>query len=130
MLEALFELLFEFVGEFVLQIVLELLVEVGLRPLVEPFRQRPTPWVAAIGYLLFGAAVGGLSLLAFPQHFVHNPVLRVVNTFATPLCAGAVMAALGHWRQRQGQVTSRLDRFAYGFLFALGLAVVRYFFAR
>ncbi len=124
-----FEFLFEVLGEFLLQIVLEILVEVGFRPLAEPFREAPTPWVAAIGYLLFGAAMGGLSLLVFPTHFVTNQALRVANVFLTPIAAGIGMATLGAWRTRRGQVTMRLDRFSYGFLFAIALAAVRFFFA-
>jgi hypothetical protein len=39
------------------------------------------------------------------------------------------MAGMGAWRARRGQPVLRIDKFAYGFLFALALALVRYFFA-
>jgi hypothetical protein len=48
----------------------------------------------------------------------------------TPLLAGGIMAVLGAWRARRGQTVLRIDRFAYGYLFALGLAVVRFWFAQ
>lgn len=53
-----FEFLFEVIGEFVLQTVLEALVELGLHSLAEPFRRQPNPWLAGLGYTIFGAAMG------------------------------------------------------------------------
>jgi hypothetical protein len=123
------EFLFELLGELLLQVGLELLVEWGLRPFAEPFRARPKPWLASIGYLLFGALMGGLSLLVLPHSFIAHHWLRVANVFVTPLIAGLCMALLGGWRRRRGQSTTSLDRFSYGFLFAISMAVVRYFYA-
>jgi len=39
------------------------------------------------------------------------------------------MAILGAWRARRGQQVLRIDRFAYGYLFALSIALVRFYFA-
>jgi hypothetical protein len=36
------------------------------------------------------------------------------------------MALLGAWRARRGQDLIRLDRFAYGYLFALAMAAMRF----
>ena len=47
MIEAIVEIFFE----IVLQIFGEVLIEFGLQSLAEPFRQRPNPWVAGIGYV-------------------------------------------------------------------------------
>ncbi len=38
----------------------------------------------------------------------------------------ATTVALGKWRARHGQQPVSLDRLAYAYLFALGLAAVRY----
>ena len=122
------EFLFELVGEFLLQVFGELLVELGLRALVEPFQARPNAWFAAPAYLVFGAACGALSVWLVPYHLT-PPVWRLPNLVLTPVAVGGVMAALGHWRARRGQAAPLIDRFAYGYLFALALAVVRYFFA-
>jgi hypothetical protein len=40
------------------------------------------------------------------------------------------MCALGAWRARRGGVVLRIDRFAYGYLFALALALIRFWFAK
>jgi hypothetical protein len=124
MLVALLELL----GEFLLQIVVEALAELGLHSLAEPFRRAPNPWLAALGYLLFGALFGALSLLVFPANFVPGP-WRVFNLVVTPLAAGLLMERIGRWRASRGQDVLRIDRFAYGYLFALALALVRFSFA-
>ncbi len=124
-----FELIFEVIGEFLLQIAVEALAEMGLRSLREPFAKAPNPWLAAPGYLVFGAVAGGLSLLVFPSPLVGGG-LRLANLLVTPVLAGLAMAWLGAWRVRRGQEVLRLDRFTYGYLFALALALVRFGFAR
>jgi hypothetical protein len=122
------EFIFELLGEFLLQVIGEALAELGLHSLREPFRKPPNPWLASFGYVLFGALFGGLSLLAFPHALVPE-AWRVANLVATPLAVGGVMAAMGAWRARRGDPLLRIDKFAYGYLFALSLAVVRFFLA-
>ncbi len=124
-MEALFELLFQFVGELLLQVIAEILFELGLRSLGAPFSRAPNPYLATLGYVLFGAIAGAMSLWAFPVLFIHSSTGRVINVVVTPLVAGAAMAAIGAWRTAKGQRTILLDRFAYGFLFALVMALVR-----
>ena len=125
MIEAIVEIL----GELLLQLVLEVLAEVGLHAVREPLRARPNPALAATGYLLFGLAAGALSLLVAPHSFVHGDA-RLLNLVLAPLLAGLAMRALGAWRTRRGQAVVRLDRFLYGYLFAVALAIVRFQFAR
>ena len=122
------EFLFEILGEFLLQAVGEALLEIGLHALAAPFKRAPNPWLAALGYLLFGAVLGGLSLLLFPHYLVAGP-WRVLNLFLTPFAVGGLMVAMGHWRARHGEEVLRINRFVYGFLFAAALALVRYVFA-
>jgi len=122
------EFILEVLGEFLLQIVVEALIEIGFHSLAEPFRRPPNPWLAAIGYALFGAILGGGSLLVFPNNLVPGAG-RVANLVATPIAVGGVMAIIGAWRVRRGQAILRIDRFAYGYLFALSIALVRFFFA-
>ena len=88
------------------------------------------PTHAAVGYTLFGAIAGGLSLLVFPAHLVKGKTLRMVNLVATPVAVGFVMSAVGLWRAKRGQTVLRIDRFFYGFLFALSLALVRFWIAQ
>jgi hypothetical protein len=55
--------------------------------------------------------------------------MRVANLVLTPLAAGLMMSLMGAWRRRRGDDLIRLDRFSYGVLFALAMALVRFFFA-
>ena len=127
------EFLFEVVGEFLLQVVVQVLAQIGLyclNSLAEPFRKPPNPWLAAVGYTLFGVIAGVLSLLVFPAHLVKDKSLRWVSLVATPVAVGFVMSVAGVWRAKRGQTVLRIDRFFYGFLFALSLALVRFWIAQ
>ena len=121
--------LFEFIAELVLQIVFEAVAELGLHTLRQPFR-RLNPWLAGFGYVILGAIAGAVSLWLFPALFIKKPWLRVLNLVATPLAAGALMAALGEWRRRRNEVLILLDRFSYGFLFAFSMALVRFIWGK
>lgn len=129
-MEIILEILFvvlQLVGNLVLQIVVEVLIKFGLHSIGEPIRRpKPLPpWLAAIGYAALGVAAGAMSLWIFPQQFIATPWLRIVNLVITPIVAGAFMAAMGAWQRKKNEDLIRLDRFAYGFLFALAMAVVR-----
>jgi hypothetical protein len=124
------EIIFQILGEFLLQVVGEALFEIGFHSLGEPFRRPPNPWLASVGYAIFGAAFGGLSLFLFPAHLIPVGVGRVANLVLTPVAVGGVMACLGAWRARRGDPVFRIDRFSYGFLFALSLALIRFQFAQ
>jgi hypothetical protein len=127
-MEIIFEVLFQFVGEVLLQILLEALAELGLHSVREPFRKPPNPWLAAIGYTTFGVIAGALSLWAFPALFIASHNVQIVSLVFTPIIAGIAMAALGAWRRRRDQDIIRLDKFAFGYLFALAMAIVRFTF--
>lgn len=118
----------EVIGEVLLQGVFEVVAEIFGRRVKAPFRRtRPAhPALAALGYALFGAMAGGLSLWLMPTLFISTPWLRVLNLALTPLLAGLLMERLGNWRRGRDQSTIRLDTFAYGFVFALAMAVVRF----
>jgi len=124
-MEFIFELLFEFFGELLLQIVFELLAELGWRGVSAPFRKSAHPLVAGIGYAVFGAIAGALSLWWFPNLFITSHAGRIANVIVTPVLSGLAMAALGAWRRRRDQQTILLDRFAYAFIFAMAMALVR-----
>jgi sterol desaturase/sphingolipid hydroxylase (fatty acid hydroxylase superfamily) len=123
---------FQFLGELVLQVIFEALAELFGHVVKEPFRRpRPVrPWLAAIGYLFFGAAAGGLTVWLVPELFIEAEWLRVANLVLTPLAAGLIMEAIGSWRERREKEVLRLESFAYGFCFAFAMAVVRFAFGK
>lgn len=125
-----FEFLIELLGEFLIQLVLEIVAEFGIRWLAEPFRRRPRPWLAALGYIVFGIIAGVLSLLVFRAHFIRQPAAQILNLIVTPLTVGLAMWTLGQWRAKRGETVLGIDRFWYGYLFALALALCRFWFAQ
>ncbi len=125
-MEIIFEILFQFFGELLLQIVFEILAELGLHGCKEAFKRPLNPIFAAVGYAIFGAIAGGLSLWWHPLHFTKTLGMRIAALILVPLAAGAIMSLIGSWRQRRDRLLIRLDRFAYGYLFALAMAVVRF----
>jgi uncharacterized membrane protein len=127
-MEIIFEIVFQIFFELILQLVFEVLAEVGLHHFRRENRPPPRVSFAILGYALMGALAGGLSLLLFPELFLDTPRARAMNLIFLPVLAGVVMATLGAWRQRRDQDVIRLDRFAYGYLFALTMALVRFFF--
>ena len=122
------ELAFQIIGEFLLQAVIEILVELGFHSVREPFKRSVNPRVALVGYAIFGAAVGGLSLFILPEHLTPES-WRTANLVFTPVAVGLLMAAFGALRLRRGQPLLHIDRFTFGYVFALSLALVRYWFA-
>lgn len=131
LIEFLFEVLFEIFGDVLLQVVLEALAEVGVhltRGKTEQLQPR-SAWRLMLGYSLFGAIVGGLSLLVFPMALAHTNTGRTATLLIAPLVAALSTVALGRMRVKRGQQPAGIDRFMYSYLFALALAVVRHVWA-
>lgn len=127
-MEIIFELLFEAFGEILLQMLFEALAEVGIHVVSGrvAHAQSRSKWRLMLGYPLLGAIAGGLSLLVFSHSLAHSHAGRLATLLLAPMCAAASTVAIGHWRARRGQDTVNMDRLAYAYLFALGMAAVRY----
>jgi hypothetical protein len=117
----------QLLGELLVQVVFEAIAELIGHGVRRPFeRSEPVrPWLAALGYVLFGAAAGAISLWLLPDLFIEKGWLRWVNVIVTPIAAGGIMSAIGAWRRHRDMRVIRLDFFAYGYCFALAMAVVR-----
>jgi hypothetical protein len=122
-----FELIFGILAEVVLQIAAQVLFELGFYSLAEALnKKRPrNPFLASIGYLLWGGIIGLVTIFIFPELMIKNPTIRILNLIISPAIAGLSMAAIGSWRKKKGQDILRIDTFIYGALFAFGLAIVR-----
>lgn len=115
----------EILFEFVIQFVLEVLVEMGAHGLKRD-RSPLHPAISIAIYVLLGALLGWISYLFFPQHLISHPYIRVVNLVITPIAVGMALGAIGAWRAKRGTELVRLDKFAYGYAFALAFALVRF----
>jgi predicted PurR-regulated permease PerM len=129
-LEIIFEIVFGFFAEIFIQVLAEALFELGFYSLAETLnrKRRRNPFLASIGYLIWGGIIGGVTIFVFPTLMIKNPTLRLLNLIISPIIAGLAMSALGSWRKKRGQDTLRIDSFIYGALFAFGLAIVRFLY--
>ncbi|HET6941642.1 MAG TPA: hypothetical protein VFH89_05735 [Sphingomicrobium sp.] len=128
-MEFVFEIILQFLGELLLQAIFELLVELGFHSLADTFRRPKNPALSILGFTLWGAIAGGISLWIFPTSPIDNPVLREINLVVTPVACGLVMMMVGKLRLRKGQDIVRLDQFGYAFVFAFAMALVRFAWA-
>jgi hypothetical protein len=143
-MEILFELLvtaLEFIAEIALQLAFEWLAGTGVRGLrdardtrnarrAKPAAREVSPALAVLGYAALGAIVGAISLWPFPNSFLGPYPARLANLVVTPVIAGALMSFIGGRRQLKGEPPIRLDRFAYGVVFAFAMSLVRFLWAR
>jgi hypothetical protein len=127
--EFVFEFILQILGEFILQALFEVLGELGLHSLGEVFQRPKNPALAIVGFVLWGAIAGAISLWILPTSPIHNPLFRKANLIVTPVAVGFVMMLIGKIRSRKGQDLVRLDRFGYAFVFAFAMAAVRFIWA-
>lgn len=124
-IETIVEVVAEILIELVVQVVAELLVELGVRGAAKLGTREAKPLVAALGYALLGAALGGASLWVWPQALLDDS-LRLAQLIVSPLLAGAMMAGIGVLVRRRGLASVRIESFFYGWLLAFSLSLVRF----
>jgi hypothetical protein len=127
--EFILEVLFEIFGEVLIQLLFECLAELGVRSLADTLEKPRHPLLSTIGFALWGALAGGLSLLIFPHSAIASAPLRRANLVVTPIIVGLAMMLIGRVRSKKGQDLVRLDRFGYAFVFAFAMALVRFVWA-
>jgi len=123
-LEIFLEVAIEVAGETIFIFLFTAIAD-ALRP-SEPRR----PVMACVGYLLLGAATGGLSLIWFPFPLVHPSRFHGISLIISPLLTGSLMALLGWILRKYNKRTVNLETFGYGFVFAFGMTLARFLFAR
>ncbi|MBU1109862.1 MAG: hypothetical protein KKB51_24485 [Candidatus Riflebacteria bacterium] len=96
----------------------------------DPEALEPFSWVGSVIYYAgLGMIFGVTSLFLFPNSFIKSANGRLVYLFLTPVIAGMAMSLIGRVRDKNGEEPIRLDNFFYGFLFALSMALLRYYMA-
>ena len=125
----LIELLLDVFGEALIQLVWEALLEFFFRTVPSAERPRPQlhPALALLVYAVAGVLIGWLTVAIYPHRLLAHPRLPGASLVISPLLAGGVMAYLGRHHPSSHERTFRLDRFSYGFVFALGISGARFF---
>lgn len=123
-LESLLEAVFEFLSA--------VLADVILRSLGELFEPPETQnsLLAIIGHAVFGLALGGLSLIFVPYRLVHPSKIHGASLIISPVITGALLSWTGALLRKRDKKAMQIESFGYGFVFAFGIALVRFLFAR
>ena len=129
-MEILVEILWLF-GRLLLELFGEALLELVLAALQKALgRENRNPLVATLGYLVLGGIMGGLSLWMWPQRFLQPGPVPGLSLLISPIAGALAMEAWGRFRQRHDHATTNLATFYGGGAFALGMALVRFIWAR
>ena len=89
--------------------------------------------LASFMYGLLGVLAGALSLLVLPFRLIHpqRPIgFHGISLLISPIIAGFVLSTVGALMRKWGKKVTPVETFGYGFTFALGMALVRFFFTR
>ncbi len=117
--------LLEIFGEFLLQILFELAAEV-VSALIHRWRQS-SPAVSAVGLAFVGAAAGLVSVWLVPHRLIGTRVaLPGLSLLLAPIATGYAMHLLGKRLRDLGRYTSNLATFRGGAIFALSMALIRW----
>lgn len=122
------ELILEAAGEYILAAIWDLLLRTAAE--ISDTSGPRDPVLAACGYLLLGLITGGLSLLFLPYRLIRHSRIPGASLILSPLITGLMMALTGKIRRRREKTVTRIESFGYGFAFALGVAAVRFFWAK
>lgn len=126
----------EFLGDAVLEIVFEILVGAASRGVgrarvgAPGTRTRTGPVLSAILFFLLGTSIGALSVIALPHPLFHRSKVHGLSLLVSPILTGLVMSQIGRSVRRRGRNPVRIESFTYGFTFALGMALIRFFFTQ
>ena len=125
------QLLFEILIELVLPLVTEIFAELALHGLTRMVRRSAVARIVltALMYFAVGLLAGFFSLLIWPRVFARSTRLPGISLVITPVLGGILMSYIAWLRVRTWDWTIRLETFAYGFLFAFAMALVRLLFA-
>lgn len=74
-----------------IQWVAELMIELGLHWVAASFERGHSPALAAVGYAILGALLGGVSLWLLPKHFTATHGARLTAVVIAPLAAGGLL---------------------------------------
>jgi hypothetical protein len=130
LVEFLLEAFLEVIAAGVLDLVSRALL--GLfKGLAETVKQNRV--LTSLLYAFLGAFAGALSLLILPHPLIHreHPIrFHGISVLISPIVAGFVLSAVGGVLRRLGRKVTPIETFGYGFAFALGMAVIRFLFAK
>ena len=97
---------------------------------VSEISEFKNPLLACVGYVLLGAATGGLSLVLLPHPLFYPSRLHGISLVVSPILTGLAMWQVGSLLRTRNKKVIRIESFWYGFTFAVGMAFVRFYFTK
>ena len=126
------EIIFELLLQFLLELFIQGSFELGFRGIVKIFDSggaAENPWLAICGYVLMGFTAAAISIWLFPLHVLKPPAMQILNLAVTPILLGFLFEFFGRWKAKHEKPRHMVDRFSYGFTFALTMGLVRFLLA-
>ena len=132
LIAALLSGLAEILLEVFFQVAIEAVVALFSRCLRNVFSESNVvgPVLAAVGYLLLGIIFGIVSVFVVPHLIIRPSKIHGISLIVSPMVTGLIMSQVGVQIRRKGKKAVRIESFAYGFTFALGIAIVRFLWLR
>lgn len=125
LLLALLEAVLEIAGEALLQLLFEFITELFTELFNRQKESRPA--VRMLGLIVLGALAGLVSVWLFPHRLIATRVaLPGASLLLAPLLTGCIMQFFGNQLRSIGRSPSRLATFRGGALFALSMALIRW----
>ena len=115
MIELLVEIVFQLFGEILVELVGKALKS----------NRRWHPVTATIGWLLFGALIGGLVFWFYPRPIVPPSGIPGLGVLVSTVVGAVGMALWGRFWRRRGRSSTQLATWYGGGAFALGASLVR-----
>jgi hypothetical protein len=123
-------ILLEVLLELVLPLVTEILADLFLHRLDRFVRAHTALRIVVTALMYFGVGLGSGfgSLLIFPKALAHSSAVPGISLVITPILGGLLLSFIAWVRVPGWDWTIRLETFAYGYLFAFAMTLVRLLF--
>jgi hypothetical protein len=122
------EFLLEFIVEYLFLTLIELLVNGVFGSFSLLSKQKISRLLYFACHLILGILIALLSLKLLPKLLIPGLPAQVFSLVLTPLLVGLTLSAVEGWKRKDEEVALALDKFIYGYFFALSIVVIRFIF--
>jgi hypothetical protein len=126
MIETFLELLLQLFVEVALQLAFEFAAAIGWRAVERTISGDSQTLIDPLRHFLVGIVAGAISLLVYSHRLTPFRFVPGASLLLAPLGTGIIMEALGRLGATRGRLRMALFTFKGGFLFALGMALLRF----
>ena len=124
----LLELLLQLILEVALELAFEFGTAIGWNAIEQSISDegQSHKGIGPLGHFLIGIIAGAISLLVYSRRLTPVRFVPGASLLLAPLGTGIIMEAFGRLWVGRGHVRMALFTFKGGFLFALGMALLRF----